>query len=298
MKYNLPLAITAKLINCFIFAVMTFLTLYSSDNLPIEQVLFMRASIGILIAFSYLKIIKQPITFNIDKKNLAFYATRSVISFVAMVIWIKAIKSVGVTEATAISYTGPFWLFIAAKFIVGEALNIKSLLAIFINMIGVFIILHPSFGHISIPGIAASLVSILLWVLYETICKKQTTDQHYMVQSFYVYLFSIFVIAPFALSNWQTVNEHIFWPVFTIAALSVINLTSIFIAYKYAPMMVISPFSYARLLFTAIFTNIFYHTMPHIEVFIGAAIVLSANLWFAYHSFKKQELISKEEVAQ
>lgn len=298
MKYNLPLAVSAKIINCFLFAVMTFLTIHSSSFLPVEQVLFCRSIIGIIIIIAYLRIIKQPINFRLDKRNFMFYLARSIFSFLAMLIWIYAIKKVGITEATAISYTGPFWIFIAAKFIVGEAFDAKSLLAIFINMIGVVIILHPSFSHISFLGVGASICSILMWVMYETICKKQTTDQHYMLQSFYTYLFAIIIMAPFAIAKWQPINIEMFGPISLIALLSVANVTSIFIAYKYAPMMFISPFSYARLLFTALLTNVVYNIMPSTQVFIGAAIILSANLWFAYHSYKKQELLNKERVIQ
>ena len=53
-------------------------------------------------------------------------------------------------------------------------------------------------------------------------------------------------------------------------------------------MMVVSPFSYARLIFTAILTTVIYHTVPHIEVFIGAAIILIANILFAYFASKSK----------
>jgi len=49
-----------------------------------------------------------------------------------------------------------------------------------------------------------------------------------------------------------------------LAALGVANVTSIFLAYSFAPMMVVSPFSYARLIFTAILTAVINHAMPSI----------------------------------
>ncbi len=119
-----------------------------------------------------------------------------------------------------------------------------------------------------------------------------------MLQTFYVFLMSTIITAPFAAQKWQSINFEAFTSISLLSALSLLNITSIFIAYLLAPMMIISPFSYARLVFTAILTNLVYHTSPHIEVFIGGAIILIANCWFTYYSFmKKKELIQKEITA-
>jgi drug/metabolite transporter (DMT)-like permease len=210
-----------------------------------------------------------------------------------MLLWIFAIKHIGINEATALSYTGPFWVFLAARYVIGETFNLESLIATCINMVGVLIILRPNLEDLSFVGIGASVTSILLWVLYETICKKQTSSQHYMLQTFYVFLMAAIITAPFALQKWQPISLETFSVISLLSALSVLNVTSIFIAYLFAPMMIISPFSYARLVFTAILTNLVYHTSPHIEVFIGAAIILIANCWFTYYSIRNKKIIQK-----
>ncbi len=291
MKSNYLIAISAKLMNCLLFSIMTLLIMHSVSYLPIEQVLFSRSCLGILICLIYLIIIKQPISFRLSRQDLFFYFTRALVSFIAMQLWVFAIKHVGINEATALSYTGPFWTFLAARYVMGEAFNWQSFMAIAINMLGVLIILHPNLNGLSFIGLGASVGSILLWVLYEIICKKQTSNQHYMLQTFYVFIMASIITAPFALQKWQPIDLEIVNILLLLAALSVVNITAIFIAYMFAPMMIISPFSYARLLFTAILTNWAYHNTPHIEVFIGAAIILIANCSFSYYAFIKQPKI-------
>ncbi len=282
MKQNYLIAISAKLMNCLLFSTITLLTIHSVSFLPVEQVLFFRSILGAFICLIYLVVIKQTITFNLSKEDFFYYFMRALSSFIAMQLWIFAIKRVGVNEATALSYTGPFWLFLAAKYVMGEAFNWKSLLAIAINMLGVLVILHPSLEGLSIIGLIASVGSILLWVFYETICKKQTSNQNYMLQALYVFIMASFITAPFAVIKWQPIDFQISAILLLLAALSVLNVISIFIAYMFAPMMIISPFSYARLVFTAVLTSWAHHTIPHLEVFIGAAIILIANLGFTY----------------
>ncbi len=282
MKQNYLIAISAKLMNCLLFSTITLLTIHSVAFLPVEQVLFFRSILGALICVIYLIAIKQPIAFKLSKEDLFYYLARALSSFIAMQLWIFAIKRVGINEATALSYTGPFWLFLAAKYVMGEAFNWKSLLAIVINMLGVLVILHPSLAELNIIGLIASVGSILLWVFYETICKKQTSNQHYMLQTLYVFVMATFITAPFAALKWQPIDFEVSSALLLLAALSVLNVTSIFIAYMFAPMMIISPFSYARLVFTAVLTSWVHHAIPHVEVFIGAAIILIANLGFTY----------------
>ncbi len=282
MKQNNLIGISFKLLNCLLFSILSLVILHCATTLPVTQVLFARVFLGVIICAIYLAILKQKITFKMSRKDFFFYLSRGIISFVAMQLWVYAMKYIGINQATALSYTGPFWIFLAARYMIGEAFSWSSLIAIIANMGGVFIILQPSLDSVTWQGIAASLSSILLWVLYETICKKQTSNQHYMLQTFYVCLFASFIIAPFAFSEWKYVDLKTWGILFSLAALGVANVTSIFLAYSFAPMMVVSPFSYSRLIFTAILTAVINYVIPSIQVFIGSAIIMSVNFYFAY----------------
>jgi len=286
MKQNYSIGIGFKLLNCLLFSTITLVIVHCASFMPVAQVLFARVSLGAVLCLIYLAAIKQKIPLSMPMKDFGFYFARAAISFIAMQMWVFAIKYIGINEATALSYTGPFWVFLAARYLIGEMFNWKSLAAICINMVGVLIILHPSLEDLSFVGVGASIGSILLWVLYETICKKQTSTQHYMLQTFYVCAIATIIIAPFAFSQWQAIDYQTWGILLLLAALGVLNVTSIFIAYSFAPMMIISPFSYARLVFTAILTSWLYQTMPHTEVFIGSAIILAANCGFTHYSKK------------
>ncbi len=282
MKQNNLIGISFKLLNCLLFPTLSLVIIHCVATMPITQVLFARVTLGVIICAIYLKIIGQKIHFNLSRKDYFFYIIRASITFVAMKFWVLAMQRVGVTEATALSYTGPFWIFIAARYLIGEAFSWSSLIAIIANMIGVIIVLQPKLEILSWQGVGASLASLLLWVLYETICKKQTSNQHYMLQTFYVSLFGSIIMAPFAFYEWQPINLETLGVFTLLAALGVANITSIFIAYSFAPMMAISPFSYARLIFTALLTAWLYHANLSANVFIGSAIILGVNSYFAY----------------
>lgn len=282
MNQNNLIGISFKLLNCLLFSTLSLVIIHCVATMPITQVLFARVALGVIVCMIYLKIIDEKIHFNLSRKDYFFYIVRAAITFIAMKLWVFAMQYLGITEATALSYTGPFWIFMAARYFIGESFSWSSFVAIAANMVGVFIVLQPKLDTLSWQGIAASLSSILLWVLYETICKKQTSNQHYMLQTFYVSLFGSIIMAPFAFYEWQPVNLETLGVFTLLAALGVANITSIFIAYSFAPMMAISPFSYARLVFTALLTAWLHQKMPGSNVFIGSAIILGVNSYFAY----------------
>ena len=288
MNSKYLIGIGFKLLNCLLFSVLSLVVVYCAKTMPVAQILFARVFLGAIICAIYLLAIKQPIPLTMSKKDFLLYLARAVISFVAMQLWVIAIDQIGINEATALSYTGPFWIFLSARYVVGEAFNKSSLVVILINVIGMFLILQPKLNDLNLYGVVASLGSILLWVIYETICKKQTTTQHYMLQTFYVSAIAIVLIMPFALYTWQEINLQVWGILGLVAMLGVVNITVMFIAYSFAPMMVISPFNYARLIFTAVLTAWLYNITPHIQVFIGAAIIMITNGYFAYYSHKTQ----------
>lgn len=261
---------------------MTLLMVKTVSNLPTMQVLFMQVLLGAILSAIYLIFIKQPISFSMKQRDLLLYLGRATTNLIAMYLWLFAIKNLGMNEATAITYTGPLWVCLMAGIFLKEKLGkiIFALLAI--NSIGMLIILHPKLANVHWYGAAAALGAILLWSLYEIMCKIQTTTQHYMLQTFYFMAMSAAIIAPFAINTWQDLANFEFGILWLISLLAVTNITMIFIAYSFAPLTLLSPFSYSRLVFTAFLTNWLFHISPTVELFIGSGLIMVANLYFIY----------------
>lgn len=277
-----------KLLNCLLFPIMSLVILYCTKTLPIWQVIFAQTLFGSIISFIILLITKTSIPLTMSKKDFLLYLGRALSNLFAMFLWIEALGKLGINEATALGYTGPLWVFLMARYIIGEKFKSHILILIAVNMLGMLIILEPKFANMPWEGIAGALGSILLWAIYEVICKKQTLNQHYILQSFYFLVLSTVILAPFVVTQWQSVNfEQTLWLAST-GLIGVANITAIFMAYSLAPLMFLAPFSYTRLVFTIAITAAIYKIAPNIQTFIGAAIIMSANLYMTYKLNKKE----------
>ena len=290
MRKDFFIGVWFKLLNCLLFPTLSLLMLKSISNIPMMQVFFAQVFLGAIISFFYLKIINKPVSLKMNRKDFILYLARAISNLGAIYLWIYALTNIGINEATALGYTGPLWVVIMARYILGEKYRGGVFLLLAVNIVGMVIILEPQYANIHWQGVFASLGAILLWSGYEVICKKQASDQHYMLQTFYFMSFSAIIILPFIFGSWPSVSSEEIWMLILVAMIAVANITVIFIAYSMAPLTLIAPFSYSRLIFTVILTSWIYHEVPSINVFIGAAVIIFANGYFAYW-VKSKEVI-------
>lgn len=289
MKKDYFVGISFKLLNCFLFPVMSLVMLKCTETMNLHLVLFSQTFFGMIISLIYLKMTKKAIPLTMPRKDFLLYVGRAVTNLMAMVLWLFALTKLGINEATALGYTGPLWVFLMAQYIIGEKFNSRILTLIAVNMVGMLIILQPKYMNLPWEGVLAALGSIMLWAVYEVICKKQTYNQHYMLQSFYFLSLSSLMLAPFAFNSFNVVSFTELGLLISIGAIAVANITAIFLAYSRAPLMLLSPFSYTRLVFTVILTSLLYNAPANISTFIGAGIIMLANGYMTYN-IKKQEL--------
>ena len=260
--------------------------LHCTNSLGILTVIFAQVFLGTIISLIYLLLTKTHISLTMSRKDFIFYFGRGSTNAAAMTLSLFALSNLGINEATALGYTGPLWVFIMAKYFIGEKFSIRILILVATNMLGMFIILRPKLLNMPWEGIVAALGATLLWSIYEVICKKQSDSQHYMLQAFYFFAISSTIMAPFVISSWKTINLAQGSSLVGIAALAVVNVSVLFLAYARAPLMLLAPIGYTRLVFTVIITSIIYNISPSISTLVGAAIIIVANGYITY-SLKK-----------
>lgn len=269
-----------KIAHSLIFTVMSMLLMKYSKSLPILQVLFCRVVAGSFIAFAILKLIKQPIPLKMSKQSVIFYGARAFISFIAMSGWVITLKNIGVNEAVALGYVMPIWLIISAVLFFKEKLTIQHVVIVSLNMLGVILILQPKFDTIDTMSLIAALTSGLLWTIYNSICKKQTETEHYMLQCFYTFVFSAVITLPLAIYLWEPIVTEQFFGLTLLGFVGVMNVSVLFLAYAYTPLIILVPFDYLRLLISMVLSYLLLSTPLTPGFLTGAAVIVSADLYF------------------
>jgi drug/metabolite transporter (DMT)-like permease len=288
-----------KILHSFIFVLLSVLLVKYSTSHNIIQVLFFRALIGCVISLIILKILGIPLIFKIRRSSLYMYITRALLNLLGLLIWIGAIKRLGMNEAVALGYITPVWLTIAAMMFCAEKVTFLNISLVLLNTVGVVLILQPKLHDVSTLGLIAALLSTIIWAAYDTICKKQTYTEHYLLQSLYIHFILGIITAPLAIYLWEPVSINDLMGFSLVSFAGVINIIVLFLGYIYAPIVVLIPFSYSRLLFATISSYLLYNTLPTPECLAGAAIIVSTELYF-YISTKKSptEVVRENNLAQ
>jgi len=279
MKLNYTLGAIFKIFHGLLFAIMSIFISSLSKLLPTAEIYFLRVFIGLLFSLLYLIIIREKIKFILPKKVFLLYLARATANFVAMVIWIEAIKTIGATAAVALTYFTPIWMIIMAKVFLKEKIEIKTLAAILFALMGMIVMLNPKFDNFSNSGIYLATLSTLLWALYDFICKKQTLTEHYMFQNFYSFLIASIMSFPFAVADWHVIPSDKLFEIMSLGIIGIANVTALFLSYRYAPIIFLVPFSYARLIFTAILAFCVQGIIPNNLVFLGSIIIIGTNFY-------------------
>ena len=177
-------AIGLKVAHSFVFTILTFLIVKFSKIIPTVQVLFIISLGGCFSTFLTLKAMGIKISMKLSTGSWRLYLLRALLNVASMVTWIETVKYLGANEAMAFAYITPLWLLVSSVLILKDKFTWRILAAIFINSLGVILIVQPKIDHVAPLGIFLAIFTTMMWAAYDTICKKQSNTEHYLLQSF------------------------------------------------------------------------------------------------------------------
>lgn len=268
-----------KLINSLLFAVMSLLIVRHLQDMPPIQFLFMRTLLGAFLCLIIANIMQLPIAIRWTRQQLKLYIWRALVNLAAMLAWVQALQYIPMSEATALAYIGPVWSLLVAQLFFAERLNWTCVCVVILNFLGVLAILQPNWQEINWLGVSIALLCTALWAWHEVICKKQSASEHYVLQALYNFTFGTLFAAPIAFAVWQPIDIESFAYIALFSTIGVANVMALFLSYVYAPLMLLAPFSYSRLLFVVILAYFFQNITPSYGCLAGAVLILMSNIY-------------------
>ena len=144
-----------------------------------------------------------------------------------------------------------------------------------------------------LKGVLLSIGSAICWALYNSLCKYQANQGgHFLVQAFYTFGFSALLVTPFALAQWQPIPPGTLLQMSEISLCRVLNIIALFFAYRFAPISLLAPFEFARIIFMAIGSYLVWKTLPTSLDWLGAGLIFTASLMIVMLAKKGQSEMS------
>lgn len=219
---------------------------------------------------------------------------RAAFGICAMEMWFYSVTIMPITFVTALSFTTPIFSTIFAIIFLKEKAGIRRWAAIITGFIGMLIILRPDVTGISNEGWIVITASVLMagsGIMVKSLTSSETPE----IIVFYMSVFMLILSIPVAIP---------FWHSFTLAQLGMAFILSIFSsaahllmarAFFRAEMVVLMPFDFTRLIFTALLAYQFFGETIDAHTIIGSLVIAASAVYIAHRESKSKKSISQEQ---
>ena len=209
---------------------------------------------------------------------------------IGVLLNIYAIDHMVLSDADTLMKLNPFWTILLSIIFLHEKVKKYQVTAMVIAIIGMLFVVQPEFSSTIYPAIAGLFSGIFAASAYTCVRALSTREAPYTIV-FYFSFFSIIALLPFVLFTYEPMT----WlqVIYLIGAglSAAVGQIGITLAYSFAAAKDISIFTYASIIFTALFGFILFGESPDFYATVGYVIIISAS----YYMFEKTRRATQRE---
>ena len=227
----------------------------------------------------------------VNTQQLPLHGLRNLAHFTGQNLWFYAVTLIPLAQLFALEFTSPLWVALLAPLVLGERWRMVRLTAALLGFVGILIVARPGALEINSGVIAAILAAFGFAGAILTTKILAGTESVTAILFWLVVMQAIFGLIT------AGIDGQIAPPTAQTAPLLVlIGLCGLFShwcitnALAIAPASIVSPMEFQRLPLVAVVGYMLYAEPLDWPVFLGAAIVLGANLMNILAEQKRREV--------
>ena len=280
------------------FSLMTVCVKQLGGRLPVEEIVFARAVISLLItSIAIRRLGLSP--WGQDKVGLLVRGTAGT---VALLCFFYAIAALPLGSATVLQYTYPTFTAGAAALLLKEQLGKMILLALPIGWIGVAMVVQPGWigqageGLPTVPALIAIAGAFCTAMAYVCV-RKLSVSEHPLVIIFYFPLISIPVTLPGVVRHgvMPTATE-LFW-LLGVGILTQLGQIWVTEGLRRLPAGQATTINYVQVLFAALWGWLWFNEQINGTTALGGILILTASLISAKSRLKPQDSTQAQDEA-
>ncbi len=281
--YGVILIIAASLLHVIINNILKHIL---SCEIPPLLLIFYKSGLCVLIMLPLMrKRMGEVKRLFFNKKFVLLNILRGGAGFLGSLFWILAIETLSISECVAISFTTPLFITLLASLFLNERITNMHWLLLFIGFIGAMMIIRPistDFNIYSIYPIIAAFLWATSALIVRVISFKYSVVSAIFLPKSISFIISAMIIASFTSVKAQYTALNVVDAMYMILFVSITALLIellMALSYKKAPMSIVIPFDFTRLIFSSIIDYTFYNQLIGIWTVVGAiSIILSSIL--------------------
>ena len=279
--------IIAILISAIGFSFMSVFFRLSGD-LPVFQKSLARNLVAMFIPLFFIFKYKQPMFGKLSSQPLLI--SRSTLGLIGVLLNIYALDHMVLSDADTLMKLNPFCTILLCFIFLHEKVRKYQISAMIVAILGMLLIVKPEFSSSFIPALIGLLSGIFAASAYTCVRALSTREAPYTIV-FYFSLFSVIVLIPFSIFTFEPMSKLQLLYLFGAGLSAAVGQIGITLAYSFAAAKDISIFTYASIIFTAIFGFILFGETPDLLSTIGYVVIISAS----YYMFEKARRESNQQ---
>lgn len=271
--------IIAILISAIGFSFMSVFFRLAGD-LPVFQKSLARNLVAMFIPLFFLYKYKQPLFGKLSSQPLLI--ARSALGLTGVLFNIYAIGHMILSDADTLMKLNPFWTILLSLFFLREKIFKYQIIAMIVAIAGMLFVVKPEFSSAMIPSLIGLMSGIFAASAYTCVRALSTREAPYTIV-FYFSFFSIIVLIPFTIFTYEPMSWLQMLYLLGAGLSAAVGQIGITLAYSFAPAKDISIFTYASIIFTALFGFVLFGESPDFYAMLGYVIIIGAS----YYMFEK-----------
>jgi drug/metabolite transporter (DMT)-like permease len=284
-------AILLMLAAMFCTSAMNVVLRMMAGGLHSTQIVVLRHICSIFIILLWSAWLKRGVP-SFFSARLSGHFWRATFGICAMEMWFYSVTVMPLNIVTALSFTTPIFSTIFAIMFLGERAGIRRWCAIAMGFVGMLIILRPDVSGVSNAGWIVIASSVLM-AGSGTMVKSLTKSESPEIIAFYMAVFMLLWSIPFAIPYWQNFTIADLGMVFVVALFATVAHLFLARAFIRTEMVVLMPFDFSRLIFTAILAYIFFGETIDTHTILGTLVITASTIYIAHREAKMNAQVKK-----
>ncbi|WP_170412029.1 DMT family transporter [Ruegeria atlantica] len=255
------------------------------ETTPLGMLVFVRFTIQALVLIPLVVITGRH--WRMRGRVLRLVIVRTVLHIIGIAAMFSALQYLPLADAVAIAFVMPFIMLLLGKYVLGEEVGMRRLIACAVGFAGTLLVIQPSFAQVGAAALLPLVVAVvfsLFMLVTRQIAKETDPVSLQAVSGVMATVLLIPVLALGTLGNvWElslTVpasESHLL--LIGIGILGTIAHLFMTWSLRYAPSATLAPMQYLEIPVATLFGWLIFHDLPDGVAAIGIGITIAAGLY-------------------
>ena len=256
---------------------------YLGGTIPLLQLLLVRFGLQAVLLLPYAAV--KRIGMRMDRRLFRLTLLRTGLHIIGIGAMFSALRFLPLADAIAIAFVMPFILLLLGKYVLGEEVGRRRLMAVVVGFAGTLMVIQPSFAAVGWPALLPLTVAVV-FALFMLVTRHIARDIDPIALQAVSGVMAVPVLALFLLVPGEAQALSLVKPtatemvlLFAIGALGTMAHLVLTWSLRYAPAATVAPMQYLEIPVATVIGWLVFRDLPNGLAGVGIALTVAAGLY-------------------